>query len=572
MSAVSISVALAGSGGAGVLTAGNALLEAAAQAGWYAYLSRSAGPQIRGGESVTMLRICNDRIESPDDAFDILMAIDWRNFERFAAEIPLTDNALVLGDSDAGQPPGFLGDLRIRYHELPLKRTASAIPEGRPNMLALGVLAELIGIPLQTITDVLRRMLQQKGPAALDASVACITAGTQIAQELPAVQRLPAPASRPPGDRLLITGNEATGLGAVRGGVRFVAAYPITPATEILEWLAPNVDRAGGTLVQAEDELASINQIIGASFGGTPALTATSGPGLALMLESIGLAVAAEIPIVVVDVMRGGPSTGIPTKSEQADLGMALYGLHGDAPHLVLAPTSVADCLFTTQWAVHLAEALQAPAIVLSDQSLGHSRAVIERPADLTFMARRDTPASIDAGYQRYALTASGVSPMAIPGMAGGQYTADGLEHNPVGTPSGSAADHAAQLQKRQHKLTGFNYGSHWADISGEGNTAVITWGSTTGPVREALARRQAAGQPTRLIAVRLLAPAQPAALADVLDGVERVLVVEQCHGEQFYRYLRAHYDLPGEVRTFCQPGPLPIRPHDVFERIEDWL
>jgi 2-oxoglutarate ferredoxin oxidoreductase subunit alpha len=156
--------------------------------------------------------------------------------------------------------------------------------------------------------------------------------------------------------------------------------------------------------------------------------------------------------------------------------------------------------------------------------------------------------------------------------MACGQYTADGLEHNPVGTPSGSAADHAAQLQKRQQKLTGFNYGSHWADISGEGNTAVITWGSTTGPVREALARRQAAGQPTRLIAVRLLAPAQPAALADVLDGVERVLVVEQCHGEQFYRYLRALYYLPGEVRTFCQPGPLPIRPYNVVERIQDWL
>jgi len=569
----SVSIALAGSGGAGVLTSGNALLEAAAQAGWYAYLSRSAGPQIRGGESVTMLRICNDPVESPDDTFEILMAIDWRNFERFAAEIPLADNALVLGDADTGPPPGFLTALPVRYHELPLKRTASGIAQGRPNMLALGVLAELIGIPLQTITDMLNRLLQTKGQVALDAGVSCVTAGMELAQKkLPAVQRLPAPAPRSPGERLLITGNEATGLGAVRGGVRFVAAYPITPATEILEWLAPSVDKAGGTLVQAEDELASINQIIGASFGGTPALTATSGPGMALMLESIGLAVAAEIPIVVVDVMRNGPSTGIPTKSEQADLGMALYGLHGDAPHLVLAPTSVADCLFTTQWAVHLAEALQVPAIVLSDQSLGQSRAVIERPADLTFMARRETPASVSDGYQRYALTASGVSPMAIPGMAGGQYTADGLEHSPVGTPSGSAADHAEQLHKRQQKLSGFNYGRHWADIEGKGDTAVITWGSTTGPVREALARRKAAGHTTRLIAVRLLAPAQPASLGDALAGVERVLIVEQCHGQQFYRYLRAHYELPGEVRTFCKPGPLPIRPCDVLTQIEDWL
>jgi 2-oxoglutarate ferredoxin oxidoreductase subunit alpha len=289
------------------------------------------------------------------------------------------------------------------------------------------------------------------------------------------------------------------------------------------------------------------------------------------MLESIGLAVAAEVPIVVVDVMRGGPSTGIPTKSEQADLGMALYGLHGDAPHLVLAPTSIADCLFTTQWAVHLAEASQAPAIVLSDQSLGQSRAVIEQPADLAFMARRLKPAVLDKGYQRYAVTASGISPMAIPGMPGGQYTADGLEHNPVGTPSGGAADHIEQLEKRSRKLREFNYGKHWADIEGDGKTAVITWGSTTGPVREALARRMSAGKATRLIAIRLLLPAQPAALANALDGVERELVVEQCYGQQFYRYLRAEYELPGEIRTFCKPGPLPIRPREIVEQIEDW-
>ena len=165
-----------------------------------------------------------------------------------------------------------------------------------------------------------------------------------------------------------ISGNEAAGLGAVRGGIRFVAAYPITPATEILEWLAPNLEKVGGVLVQAEDELASINMIIGGSFGGMPSMTATSGPGLALMMEAIGLAVASETPIVVINVMRGGPSTGIPTKSEQSDLNIALYGLHGDAPHIVTAAHCIADCQFTTQWSVHLAEQLQVPVIVLTDQ------------------------------------------------------------------------------------------------------------------------------------------------------------------------------------------------------------
>ena len=196
-------------------------------------------------------------------------------------------------------------------------------------------------------------------------------------------------AARATAKRWLITGNEATGLGAVRGGVRFAAAYPITPASEILEWLAPNLAKVGGALLQAEDELASINMIIGGSYGGTPSLTATSGPGLSLMIEAIGLATAAEVPIVVVDVMRGGPSTGIPTKSEQADLNIAVYGMHGDAPHLVVAPQSIADCLFTTQWATYLAESLQAPAIVLSDQFIGQAQAAIERPADVAFIGQR---------------------------------------------------------------------------------------------------------------------------------------------------------------------------------------
>jgi 2-oxoglutarate ferredoxin oxidoreductase subunit alpha len=335
--------------------------------------------------------------------------------------------------------------------------------------------------------------------------------------------------------------------------------------------MAPALAKVGGTLLQAEDELASINMIIGASYGGVPALTATSGPGLSLMTESIGLAVSSEVPVVVINVMRGGPSTGIPTKSEQADLNLALYGLHGDAPHLVLAPLSVADCLFTTQWAVHLAEALQAPAIVLSDQFLGQARAVIERPADLAFAARREVANAPTDTYQRYAVTASGVSPMTLPGTAKGQYTADGLEHGPRGTPSSQAQDHLAQLDKRQRKLDRLDYGRYWAEIDGEGQLAIVTWGSTTAPVREALARAREDGVAAKHIAIRLLSPAQPQQLAQALAGVERVLVIEQSHGGQFHRYLRAHYDLPGEVRPFFRPGPLLFRPGEIHAQLKQW-
>lgn len=570
MTARSVSITLTGSGGSGVMTAGNLLLDAAARAGWFGYMTRSSGPQIRGGEAAAMIRLSTEPVASHDDRYDILLALDWQNVGRFAAEMPLDGESLVIGDPAMGEAPEEIKAMNARWAEIPMQEMAKTIKGGRPNMIGLGVVAAMVGLPEKTIVDLLAKRLKRKGEEAVAASTAAVQAGTKAAADLPKVPQLGA-GSEDISNRWLITGNEAAGLGAVRGGVRFVAAYPITPATEALEWLAPALKKVGGTLVQAEDELASVTQTIGASFGGTPSLTATSGPGLALMMESIGLAVASETPIVVLDVMRGGPSTGIPTKSEQSDLNIALYGLHGDSPHLVVAPTSVGDNLFTTQWAVHLAEALQTACIVLSDQSMGQSRAIIERPADIAFIAKRETPKQLGEGYQRYAVTASGVSPMAVPGIPGGQYCADGLEHTPRGTPSSLTDDHVSQLDKRLRKLTQFNYGKHWAQVEGSGPTAILTWGSCTAPVREAAARLRDLGQQVRVIALRLLSPEQPERMAEALEGVERVLVVEQTHGGQFYRYLRAHYDLPGTVKAFHRPGPLPMRPHEIQKQLLDW-
>jgi 2-oxoglutarate ferredoxin oxidoreductase subunit alpha len=301
-----------------------------------------------------------------------------------------------------------------------------------------------------------------------------------------------------------------------------------------------------------------------------PSLTATAGPGLALMTEGIGLAVSAEVPIVVVDVMRGGPSTGIPAKSEQSDLSFAVSGLHGDAPRIVVAPTSIADCLTTTQWAVELAETLQAPAIVLSDQFMGQSRAIIDRPADVSFLGKRLTAAAHAPDYKRYRNTDSGISPMAIPGTAGVAYTADGLEHTEAGIPSSNSRDHRVQLDKRLRKLAQHDFGRWWADIDGEGDAAVITFGSAAAAAREAVARLAGEGLAVRLVALRLLAPAQPEKMVEALAGVSRVLVVEQNHGAQLYRYLRSAYELPGKLSSYHRPGPLPLRPGELSGVIKE--
>ncbi len=566
-----VSFAIVGSGGAGAITAGAILLEAAGKAGWYGVLVRSVGPQIRGGESASLVRLSTGPAENMTKDFDVLVAIDWKNSDRFIGDMPVTNSGLVVSDPKNGAVPAAITEAGTDVADCPLNAMAKDIPGGRENMIAAGIVAQLIGLPIDALMQVVETKLARKGEAAILSSRACIEAG--MAQASTYSQSYPLkPVNPPTNKRWLATGNEMVGLGALRGGVRFAAAYPITPATEVLEYLAPSLASIGGALVQAEDELSSINMIIGASYGGRPSITATSGPGLALMMESLGLAAAAEVPIVVVDVMRCGPSTGIATKSEQSDLNIAIYGFHGDAPHVVVAPNSVGDCLFTTQWAVHMAETLQAPVIVLSDQSLGQALVLMNRPADVAFMAKRKVYEPVEGqDYQRYAMTADCISPMAIPGQTGGQYTADGLTHTVRGTPSSKRSDQKEQMDKRAAKIEQFDFGQHWGHVEGTGDTVILTWGSLTGPAREAIGELTAQGDDVRLISLRQISPFPVQALQQALTGAARILVLEQTHSGQFYRHIRSYIDLPGEVRQFNREGPYLIGPDEIATQIRDW-
>jgi 2-oxoglutarate ferredoxin oxidoreductase subunit alpha len=561
-----LSIAITGSGGSGAVTTGTILLDAMARAGYQGFMARSAGPQIRGGESAVMLRFSTSPVNNPDDRFDALLSLDWLKVERFADEIPLDADSLLIGNLAAGDAPPILTGSGCHLEQPDLKAAARAVEGGRPNMVGLGVLARLLGLPPETLQQSLEATLGHKGAATVEVSMECIRRGSELALDGRYDLALDCVLNR---QRLWnISGNEAAALGALRGGVRFVAAYPITPASDILEWLAPKLEQVGGCLLQAEDELASINMIIGGSFGGVPSLTATSGPGLSLMMESLGLAVASETPLVVVNVMRGGPSTGIPTKSEQSDLNIALYGFHGDAPHLVLAPTDTADCVLTTQWSVCLAERLQTVAIVLSDQQLGQSRVVTDAVQNAAMTCARRVAQSADDSYQRYQLNEDGVSPMAIPGLPDGMYTADGLEHNEHGTPSSFASDHAAQMNKRSAKLERFDYGDLWARVEGDGEIALISWGSSCPVTREAARRLEAGGIPVKVISMRLLMPLNHAGLNAALQGCSRVYVVEQNQSAQFFHYLLAQQAIPAHSIRYARPGPLPIRPGEIVQLV----
>jgi len=567
-----VSFAVVGTGGAGAITAGSILLEAAGKSGWYGLLTRSVGPQIRGGEAAALVRLSTKPAACMAKEFTILVAIDWKNADRFINAMPLASGGLVICDPAAGDPPKAVLDMDCTIVQCPLGELAKSIQGGRENMIAVGLVTQLVGLPVADVMKVVSSKLDRKGEQAIETGRTCIEAGMAAAADFGEAYKL-TPASEQEESRWLITGNEAVGLGALRGGVRFAAAYPITPATEILEYLSPALASIGGALVQAEDELASISMIIGASFGGRPSITATSGPGLSLMMESLGLASASETPLVVVDVMRVGPSTGIATKSEQSDLNIAVYGFHGDADHVVVAPLSVADCLFTGQWAVHIAETLQTPVIVLSDQSIGQARVLIDKPANMAFLTQRLPYVDTGEDYKRYGLTADGVSPMAIPGQSGGQYTADGLTHTERGTPSSTRRDQREQMAKRHNKIESFDFGDYWGVCEGDtdSDTVILTWGSMTGPTREALDLLADDGQSARLVSLRQILPFPTEALQSALAGVKRVLFVEQSYSGQFYRHVRSNIDLPFDVQNLNREGPDEIGPDEIATHIRDW-
>lgn len=549
------------------MTAGAVFLRASAKAGYYGMMTQLFGAQVRGGETAALVQVSTEPIEAQPDRYDLFVALDWDKVEQFAAEIPLDEASVIIADPDAGAVPPGIAKSKGRVVSLKMSDPAATRLERglhgkRVNMFAAGLVCALVGIDAKYVQTAIAHIFEDKGDEQLAANARGAVSGATAAPGLTLNFRLDPPV---PAARWLISGNQALALGALRAGVRFVGCYPITPATDLVEWLAPHLQKLGGRLVLGEDELAAINLTLGASYGGTPAMTVTSGPGFSLMIETLGLAVAAEIPMVLIDVMRAGPSTGIASKTEQSDVNLAIYGAHGDAPRVVMAPISVADCVNTAEYAVYVAESLQLPVIVLSDQSLGQATTVIdpiaERPKPLT---RRTNGVAAGKGFKRYAISPDPVTPMPLPGTAGLEWVAEGLTHNEAGLPASGAGVHVAQINKRAKKVQRFDPGKYWGESWGEGEVAVLAFGSTIGPAREAARRLAANGHPIRVIALRVLSPLPLPAIAAALDGVRRIIVIEQNHGAQLYHHLIGQKAIPPSAESVARPGPLPYRPSEI--------
>jgi 2-oxoglutarate ferredoxin oxidoreductase subunit alpha len=573
-------IGMAGSGGDGIVSAGESLIAAAASDGYYAILTKSFGSQIRGGESSCRLRLSTRPVFTPGGILDVAVVLNWQDFLRFGAELPVGGSTIVIYERETGVAPDHLPleavtpaeVLRVPIGEL--ARTTTGTDRAK-NIVVLGLLAGWFGIGREAILKGIRKRFAKKGPKLIEASEQAFNAGVAYAAEHPLQRSLtmdrPAEAG---GGKLLTDGNEMCAAAALFAGCEFFGGYPITPSTEIMQLLGREIWKYGGVLLQAEDEIAGIGAAVGASFAGKKAMTATSGPGMSLKTEILGLATIAELPLVVVNVQRGGPSTGMPTKSEQADLFQAVFSAHGDASRPVLAPSSVADTFGITVEAFNVAEEFQTPVVVLSDQEIGQRKETVD-PIDTAafrIVARRQPTVEELRHYVRFRLTASGISPLSHPGLAGGSYQGAGIEHTETGAPTASGLVHAEMTEKRLRKLAPLARRRDLFDLEGDPKAplVLVSWGSTAGVCREGLRLARAEGLQAKLLVPHLLYPVAEEIYGEFFASARAGLVVEQSHGGQLYRLLRMFLDVPPGLVSMARPGANPFLPAEIVARLRE--
>jgi len=572
-------IGMAGSGGDGIVSAGESLITAAALEGYSAIMTKSFGSQIRGGESSFRLRISTQTVLNPGSTLDVAVALNWEDFLRFGGEMPVTNDTIMIYESATGVAPDALPIEGVKpavVIPVPIAETAKATggSERAKNSVVLGLMAGWFNIAPEAILARLRRRFAKKGADVVEKNEAALRAGMEFAAAHPLP---PGHALAPPPDRkttpLLTDGNDMAGAAAIFAGCTFFSGYPITPSTEIMQFLGNEIWKYGGTMMQAEDEIAGVGAVVGASFAGAKAMTATSGPGLSLKTEILGLATIAEIPMVCVNVQRGGPSTGIPTKSEQADLFQAAFSAHGDVVRPVLAPISVADTFGVVVEAFNVAERYQTPVLVLSDQEISQRKETVP-PIDtskFTIEERRTPTPDELTEYARFRLTESGVSPISHPGMPGGNYLASGIEHNEAGAPTAKGEVHAVMNEKRIRKLDPLKARRDLHQIEGDPGAplAIVSWGSLAGVALEAYREAKALGLPVKLIVPRLLYPVAEAIFDEFFASVHGGLVVEQSHQGQLYRLLRMFVDVPRKMESLCRSGSNPITVTEIVDRLK---
>ena len=512
---------------------------------------------ISGGPSIFQVRIGSGEVASAGDEADVLLAFYQHSYEGHIASV--RKGGIVLYDTDHVEPkPEWQQDyhhLGVPISSLTVEAIGGTAKDKGKNIYALGLLARMFDLNVPKLEVLVGERFRGKDPSVLNNALAAFHAGYSHSLEGVLETFRFSESQRESRGQVVMNGNEALAYGVIAAGVRFGAAYPITPWSDVMEILRRELPKYGGTFVQCEDEIAAISMANGASYAGRVAVTGSSGPGISLKMEALGWAVMAEVPLVVINVQRGGPSTGLPTQVEQSDLNLACFGSHGDAPRVVIAPADVEDCFYTAIEAVNIARSYNVPVFLLSDQAIATRIEAFPEP-DLERTCQDITPdLSPVADYKPYDLSSpDGVTPRVVPGtpILSGRYPiAGGLEHDEFGHPSASPRLHAEMTAKRRKKLQALAATLPTPKVYGppEGNVLLIGWGSTRGPIKEAVDRARAAGDSISSLHLKHLNPLPPG-LENIFSGFNQIRVVEM-NDEGLYGYGQ----LAGLLRArFCDP------------------
>ncbi|GHO51632.1 2-oxoacid:acceptor oxidoreductase subunit alpha [Ktedonobacter robiniae] len=579
-----VTIRIGGESGEGTISGGDILALAAARWGYHVYTFRTFPAEILGGPCMFQVRISDQPVKSMGDYADVLICLNKEAFDRNVSDLR-HGGVLIYDPSDFTPETGDFITYAIPFNEIARKEVQLFQTK---NMVMLGAITGLFGPPIEAITQVVQSKLSKSRKAnatlmeknMLALEVARNYVVEKLSKHDPYVL---GPVEK--ADRVVLNGNQAVVAGALAAQCRFFAGYPITPASDIMEGLAKELPNVGGTFLQAEDEMAALAAVLGASFGGKRAMTATSGPGFSLMTELIGLSSMAELPAVIVDAQRAGPSTGMPTKMEQSDLSFALYAGHGDTPRMIVAPANVADCYELIQLAFNMAERYQMPVLFLTDQSLTARVESVDRhifkQGEVQARLQPESVASdekeaVGVGataahdYARFAYTASGISPMTSPGAGATPYVATGLEHNEYGHPDYEPEDHIAMMEKRFRKLytaaEELPQPQRYGDA--EATIGLISWGSTEGTIQEAIDRAREKGYKVAALHLKILSPLPDRKIQEFIHSVQKVIVPECNYSGQLANLLGAKYGL--QAIRVNKYGGIPFTAGEILRAIEE--
>nr|WP_221468772.1 2-oxoacid:acceptor oxidoreductase subunit alpha [Cohnella thailandensis] len=562
---------IGGQQGEGVESTDRIFSTALNRLGYYLYGYRHFSSRIKGGHTNNKIRISTMPIRAISDDLDILVAFDQESIDLNAKE--LRPGGVVV--ADAKFSPTVPEGVEARLFAVPITAIAEELGTSlMKNMVASGASWALLGLPLEVFNKAVEEEFGRKGPAVVEKNVEAVKRGAEFVLEqaggpLDEFRLEPADGKQ----KLFMIGNEAMGLGSLAAGCRLMSAYPITPASEVMEYLIKKLPKFGGTVVQTEDEIAAVTMAIGANYAGVRTMTASAGPGLSLMMEAIGLSGMTETPLVIIDTQRGGPSTGLPTKQEQSDINALIYGTHGEIPKVVIAPSTIEECFYDMIEAFNVAEKYQVPVIVATDlqlslgkqscEPLDYDKIQIERGKLVT-----DELPQLEqhALFKRYEFTEDGVSPRVLPGAKNGIHHVTGVEHDQEGRPSESAINRKKMMEKRLGKLANLRIANAVkADAPNEApELLIVAMGSTGGTIDEARGRLNREGISTNHVTVRQLHPFPSDLLEPHLKSAKKVVVLENNATGQLANLIKQNVGYHDKIENLLKYDGTPFLPSEI--------